>query len=511
MSAPFAPRTVTINPVTRLEGHARIEIALDAAGEVERAYYQVPELRGFEAFCVGRPVEDMPQLTSRICGVCPTAHHTAATKALDNLYGVRPTPAARIIREIAYHAFMLEDHALHVYFLGGPDLLVGPEAAPELRNFLGVMQSLGETASARVISIRRRLREIIAAIGGKAVHPVHGLPGGVSKGLTTDELARARATADDAVEFALDTLSMFRQRVVANPDLLELMTSEAYTHRTYYMGMVDDANRLSFCEGTLRVVDPTGQERERFAPDAYLGHIAERSEPWTYARFCYLKSVGWAGFTDGRDSGIYAVAPLARLNVADAMPTPCAQSAYQEYVEAFGGKPVHCTLANHWARVIEMVYAAERLKELTNTCDPSDRKLREMPTGSGDVGIGAVEAPRGTLIHHYETDEDGLIREVNLIVATQNNAARIAMSVDKAAKALIHGGVIHDGLLNRIEMAFRAYDPCNACTTHTLGNERPFDVIVRGPDGHVLHAGASAARQSLALPRIGHSLEERSP
>ncbi len=498
MSAPLGARTIAIEPVTRLEGHARIEIVLDAAGEVERAYYQVPELRGFEAFCVGRPVEDMPQITSRICGVCPTAHHTAASKALDDMYGVRPPQAARMVREIAYHAFMLEDHALHVYFLGGPDLLIGPEAAPELRNFLGVMDRLGEDMSARVISIRRRLRELIACIGGKAVHPVHGLPGGVSKGLSADELAAARITAADAVTFALDTLAIFRARVVANPDLWELINSEAYTHRTYYMGMVDDSNRLSFCDGALRVVDPSGRESERFAPEAYLGHIAERSEPWTYARFCYLKSVGWAGFTDGPSSGVYAVAPLARLNVADSLATPRAQAAYEEYVAAFGGKPVHCTLANHWARVIEMVYAAERLQELTEAYDPGDTNLRAMPTGSGEVGIGAVEAPRGTLIHHYEADEDGLVREVNLIVATQNNAARIAMSVDKAAKALIHGGVVQEGLLNRIEMAFRAYDPCNACTTHTLGREQPFDLAIRGSDGRVLQ-------------RTGHSLQERSP
>ena len=498
MSVAPSSRTITINPVTRLEGHARIQIVLDDSGEVERAYYQVPEMRGFEAFCVGRPVEEMPQITSRICGVCPTAHHTAASKALDDLYGVSPPPAARMIREIAYHAFMLEDHALHVYFLGGPDLLVGPEASPEMRSFLGVMDHLGRTMAARVIAMRRRLRDVIACIGGKPVHPAHGLPGGVSKGLSADELAAVRATAADALEFALDTLTMFRRRVVANPELWALMTSEQYTHRTYYMGMVDEANRLNFYDGILRVVDPSGREVERFAPEAYPGHIAERTEPWTCARFCYLKSVGWTGFTDGPNSGVYAVAPLARLNVADRLATPHAQSAFEEYVAAYGGKPIHCSLANHWARVIEMVYAAERLADLANAYDPGDTTLRVLPTGSGEVGIGAVEAPRGTLIHHYEADEDGLVREVHLIVATQNNAARIAMSVDKAARALIHGGVIREGLLNRIEMAFRAYDPCNACTTHTLGHEHRFDLVVRRSDGSVLQ-------------RRGHSLEEKSP
>jgi F420-non-reducing hydrogenase large subunit len=481
-----APRTITIDPVTRLEGHARIEIVLDDAGNVERAYYQVPEVRGFEAFCLGRPVEEMPQITSRICGVCPTAHHTASSKALDDLFGVTPPPAARAIREMVYHAFMLEDHALHVYFLGGPDLLLGPEEPPETRNFLGVMRNLGPSEAHRVISIRRRLREIIAIAGGRAIHPAMGLPGGVSRGISADELAEIRRTAHDAVAFALDTLRMFRENVVRNPSLWEMMTSEVYSHRTYYMGMVDQANRLSFCDGDIRVMDPSGRECERFAPQAYSGHIAQRREPWTYAKFCYLKSVGWHGLTDGHDSGIYAVAPLARLNVADSIATPYAQDAYTEYLEAFGGKPVHQTLANHWARVIEMVYAAERLAELAQAFDPSVTELRTMPTHVGETGIGAVEAPRGTLIHHYEADEDGLIREAHLIVATQNNAARIAMSVDRAARALIRNGEVREGLLNRIEMAFRAYDPCNACTTHSIGGDHPMVVTLRSPDGRVL-------------------------
>jgi len=479
-------RRVTIDPITRLEGHGKIDIFLDEAGEVERAYFQIPELRGFEVFSLGRPAEDMPQITSRICGVCPTAHHMASTKTLDDLYKVEPPRAARMIREVVYNAFMFEDHALHFYILGGPDLIVGPEAPAAARNVLGVIEKVGVEIGKRVISTRRRLRELIAYLGGKVIHPVLGLPGGVAKGMAPEDLPKWQEVARDAVDFAQFTLQAFRDLVLKNEEYVELITSDAYTHRTYYMGLVDENNVVNFYDGQLRVVDPNGKQYARFPVRDYLDYVAEHVEPWTYVKFCYLKPMGWNGFEDGEKSGVFSVAPLARLNAAEGMATPLAQEAYEEFYATLGGKPVHHTLANHWARVVEMIYAAERLKDLLDDPEITSQDLRAMPKALPDVGFGVVEAPRGTLFHHYETDTNGILKKVNLIVATQNNAARIAMSVEKAAKGLIHKGKVSDGLLNKVEMAFRAYDPCHACATHSLPGQMPLIGRIHAPTGEVV-------------------------
>ena len=483
----YVRRRITIDPITRLEGHGKIDIFLDEAGQVERAYFQVPELRGFEKFVQGRPAEEMPQITSRICGVCPTAHHMAATKALDALYQVDPPAAAKKIRELIYSTFITEDHALHFYFLGGPDFVVGPEAPVAERNVLGVIGKVGVETGKKVIAMRRRLRELIALVGGKAAHPVFGLPGGVAKRVTPEMQKQFQDVAAEAVEFAQFTLRLFEDVVLKNTDYVNLILSDTYTHRTYYMGLVDESNRVSFYDGQIRVVTPEGKEWKKFRSEQYLENVAEHVEPWSYVKFCYLKPVGWKGFIEGAESGIYSVAPLARLNVSHGMATPLAQEAYEKFFSTLGGKPVHHTLANHWARVVELLYAAERMKELA--ADPllTDDNIRVLPTEKPREGIGVVEAPRGTLIHHYQTDENGLIQKANLIVATQNNAARIAMSVEKAAKGLISGANVPEGVLNKVEMAFRAYDPCHGCATHSLPGSMPLLLRVRN------HAGDTVA------------------
>ena len=486
-------RRFTIDPITRLEGHGKIEIFLNGQGDVEHAYLQIPELRGFEVFSRGRPAEDMPQITSRICGVCPTAHHMAATKALDDLYQAPPPPTGRKLRELMYNAFVLEDHALHVYILGGPDFIVGPTAPKELRNVAGVVQKVGVEVGKKVISMRRRVRELITILGGKVTHPVQGLPGGVAKPMDPVDLPKFVELAKDGVEFALFTKKVFEDLVLANPEYVKLITGDAFTHRTFYMGMVDERNRVSFYDGQIRVVDATGAEYAKFSPREYRDYIAEHLEPWSYMKFCYLKPLGWKGFEEGPGSSIYAVAPLARLNASEGMATPEAQKAHDEFYRTLGPKPVHHTLANHYARVVEMIQAAERMQELVNDPEILSHDVRTLPTATPTEGVGVVEAPRGTLFHHYETDERGMIKMANLIVATQNNAARIAMSVDKAAKGLIKGGQVSEGLLNQVEMAFRAYDPCFGCATHALPGHTPLVVsiydqerrlverVVRGP------------------------------
>jgi F420-non-reducing hydrogenase large subunit len=477
---------ILIDPITRLEGHGRIHIFVGDDGEVDHAYLQIPELRGFEKFAQGRRAEEMPQITSRICGVCPMAHHMAGTKALDDLFHVDPPPAAKKVREMVYDTFMVEDHALHFFFLGGPDFVVGPTAPKAERNVLGVIGKVGLEIGKEVIGVRKELRDLMVEAAGKAIHPVFGMPGGVSKPISPEVRDRFVAAAAHAVEFGKFSLQVFRDVVLANQEYVDLVTSEAYTHRTYYMGLVDEANEVNFYDGHLRVVDPEGKEYLTFDGRDYLDHIAEHVEPWSYIKFCYLKDVGWNGFTDGPDSGVYAVAPLARLNASDGMSTPVAQEAYEELFSTLGGKPVHFTLATHWARLVELVNAAERMGELAADPEIVSPDVRTIPTETPTVGIGVVEAPRGTLFHHYATDERGLITMANLIVATQNNAARIALSVDKAAKALVHGPDVDEGLLNEVEMAFRAYDPCFGCATHSLPGQMPLIVEIRGLDGELV-------------------------
>jgi F420-non-reducing hydrogenase large subunit len=475
-------REIIIDPITRLEGHGKIDIFLDDKGDVKKAYFQIPELRGFERFAEGRLAEDMPQITSRICGVCPTAHHMAAAKALDDLYKVDPPSAAKKIRELIYNIFFVEDHSLHFYFLGGPDFVVGPSAPKGERNILGVLGKVGLEVGKEVISMRRQLRALISLAGGKVVHPVLGLPGGVAKALTADDQKQFIEVTEKSVKFAEFSLQIFRDVVLKNKQYVDWILSDTYTHKTFYMGQVDSKNRPNFYDGDIRVVTPEGKEFAKFKPQDYLKHVAEHVEPWSYIKFCYLKEVGWKGFEEGASSGVYAVAPLARLNAAEGMATPKAQAAYEEFYKTLGGKPVHHTLANHWARLVELLYSAERSYELAKDPEIISPNIRTIPNKTPKEGIGIVEAPRGTLFHHYCSDDRGIITKANLIVATQNNAARMAMSVDKAARGVIKAGKVDDGILNMVEMAFRAYDPCHGCATHALPGQMP--IIVRVYDNN---------------------------
>jgi F420-non-reducing hydrogenase large subunit len=303
----------------------------------------------------------------------------------------------------------------------------------------------------------------------------------VARRVSAEEQKRCIEVSDRAVEFGLFVGQVFDDIVLKNQEYVDWILSDGYTHKTYYMGLVDESNKVNFYDGLIRVVDPEGKEYLKFPAQAYLDHVAEHVEPWSYIKFPYLKGIGWKGFEEGPDSGVYAVAPLARLNASDGMATPRAQEAYEKFYETFGGKPVHHTLATHWARVIELLSAAEMMADLARDDDFVNPKIRNIPTTTPTEGIGVVEAPRGTLFHHYQTDEKGIITEANLIVATQNNAARIAMSVDKAARTLINKGQVDDGILNKIEMAFRAYDPCHGCATHALPGQMPLIVRLYDP------------------------------
>ncbi len=472
-------KKISIDPITRLEGHGKIEIFLDDDGNVKNAYLQVPELKGFEQFCVGRPVEELARITPRICGVCPTAHHMCSTKALDAVYHVKPTETGLKIRRLIYDAFTAEDHMLHFFFLGGPDFVVGPDAPPGERNILGVIGKVGIEIGKQVIDMRRRLRSVITHLGGKVIHPVCGLPGGVSKGLAEDQRQAFLKVAKDAVEFSKFCLQVFNDIVLKNNTYLDLIVGDIFKHQTYYMGLVDENNKVDLYDGKIRVVDPNGKEFVKFEAKDYLDHIIEHVEPWSYIKFPYLKNIGWKGFVDGIDSGVYRVAPLARLNASDGMKTPLAQAEYEKMFDTLGGKPSHHTLAFHWARLIEVMYVSEELVQLLEDKSITNPDIRNLPTETPDEGVGVIEAPRGTLFHHYKTDENGMVTGVNLIVATVNNSAAISMSIAKAAKNLIKNGEVNDGLLNMVEMAFRPYDPCLACATHSLPGKMPLIVNIR--------------------------------
>ncbi len=478
-------KTITIDPITRLEGHGKISIFLNEEGNVENAYFQVPELRGFERFCEGRKAEDLPIITPRICGVCPVAHHFASTKALDAAFNVEPPSAAKKLRELMYSGYYVYDHTLHFYFLGAPDFVVGPDAPPAERNILGVIQKVGLDIAKEVIKHRAYGQKITTILGGKATHPTCGLPGGVSKGLTEEERQEIEKMAESSVEFAKFSLKLFDDAVLKNKNYLDMILSDPYTLKTYYMGLVDQNNKVNFYDGKVRVVDPQGNEFIKFSPSEYLGIIEEHVEPWTYAKLPYLKKIGWKGLIDGPTSGIYRVGPLGRLNASEGMVTPLAQQEFERMYETLGGKPIHSTLAFHWARLIELLYAAERTLELSRDEEITSKDLRNSP-GSPGEGVGIIEAARGTLIHHYQLDEEALIKKVNLIVATTNNHPAICMSIRNAAKGLIHGGEVDQGILNMVEMAFRAYDPCFGCATHFAIGEMPLEVKVYNNEKRLL-------------------------
>jgi F420-non-reducing hydrogenase large subunit len=488
-------KSITIDPITRLEGHGKIHLFVNDDGSLANCYFQVPELRGFEKFCQGRPVEEMCRITTRICGVCPDAHHLAAAKAADAVYGVVPPPAAVKLRRLMYNAFFAGDHTTHFYALGGPDFVCGPDAPPGERNILGVIAKVGIDAGKKVIAQRARGQRVIEIIGGKKVHPVTALPGGMAKRVTKEEQAEMIKIGAEMVEFAKFTVQVLNDVVLANKAYVDMILSDPYTHKTYNMGLVDEKGKVNFYDGKVRVTGPDGAKHAEYEPKNYLDYVAEHVEPYSYLKYPYLKKIGWKGFVDGVDSGVYKATPLSRLNASDGMATPLAQAEYERFYETLtkdksGKTPVHATLATHWARVVELVYASEATLELARDEEITSDKIRTIPEGIVGEGVGIVEAPRGTLTHHYKTDKNGIVTEANLIVGTTNNNAPITMSIKRAAEGVIKKGVqITEGMLNRIEMAFRAYDPCFGCATHSLPGEMPMEVVVHDSvTGEVINA-----------------------
>jgi F420-non-reducing hydrogenase large subunit len=477
-------RRISIDPITRLEGHGKIEIFLDDRGAVEDCYFQIPELRGFERFVVGRPIEELPRIVTRICGVCPASHHLAGAKAVDGCFGDEVPPLAHKLREMYYNAHYIHSHIAHFYALAAPDFILGPESDPAVRNILGVVAKVGLAIGGKVIQARAQAQEIQRIIGGRTTHLVWCLPGGVSKGLKPDELERVKPMVGELYDFAQFSLQLFRDAVLGNPGYVELILNGPYTLQVQNMGLVDENDAPNFYHGKVRVVDCEGQEVCKYEPREYADFVAEHVEPWTYLKFPYLKKRGWNGFVEGADSSLYTATPLARLNVAERMATPRAQEAFEEMFKTLGKKPCQALLASHWARLVEMVQNAETLQRYCADPEITGDAYRVVPQRITGEGVGIVEAMRGTLTHHYTCDEKGICTSANLIVGTTNNNAPIHMVTRKAAASLIRPGVEPtQGILNMIEMAFRAFDPCFSCATHSLPGQMPLEVRIHKNGG----------------------------
>ncbi|MBN1961406.1 MAG: Ni/Fe hydrogenase subunit alpha [Deltaproteobacteria bacterium] len=482
-------RVIKIDPITRLEGHGRIDIHLDDEGRVRNCFLVIPELRGFEKFVEGRPVEELPRITSRICGVCPEAHHTASAKTVEAVYGMQIPPTAEIIRRLQYNAFVAGDHATHFYALAGPDFIVGPNASPQERNLIGVINKVGKDAASKLIRMRKEAHEVAQMLGGRPIHPVGMVPGGQAKAVTRDMRIRLIEIGKFMVEFAQFTERLFSKIVLSNPAYISLLRSESYRQETYDIALVNDNLEPDHYNGKLRVTDPQGNEVLFFTGTDYREHLAEEVVSWSYLKFLYLKAIGWGGLLDGIDSGIYRVAPLGMLNASKHMQTPLAEEQRQKMFAMLGGQPVHATLAFHWARIIEMLQCAELVLAYAQDerlCDPN---VRVLPQQTPHEGIGVVEAPRGVLIHHYVTNDKGLVEKANLLVGTAHNYGSIALAVKKAAQAALGPGLeITEGMLNGIEMAFRAYDPCLGCATHALPGAMPLEIRLYNIQGDLINA-----------------------
>lgn len=454
--------------MTRLEGHGKIAVFLDEHGNVDEAFFQVVEFRGFEKFLVGLPIEEVPRTVSTICGVCRGVHFTAAMKASDGVYGVTPTATARKLRELFFNAHYVEDHAVILYALGLPDFVVGPGAPAAQRNVVGLINAVGADLGREVLRKRGLAVKIFEMLGGKPNHPVAAIPGGWSRTISEEERKQILGWSEELVELGQLTLKVFGDVILGNPGYMELVTGDMYKVPVNYMGSVDANGNMALYDGVQKVVDVNGNELYSYTGKEYIDYISERVLPWTYLKMPYQKKIGWKGIVDGEGTSLYSVGPLARFNVAKGLSTPLANEAFQQFFTTFGGKPVHNILGYHWARAIELLHCAEKIRELAKDPEITSQDARAPLSAVTGEGVGIIEAPRGTLIHHYNTDDKGIVTDANIVVATTHNKGPINLAVRKAAKHFIKNGKVDEGILNHVEMAYRPYDLCLGCATHAI-------------------------------------------
>ena len=473
-------KTLTIAPVTRLEGHAKVTIQLDDAGNVANARMNTVELRGFEKFAEGRPVEEMPRITTSICGVCPWSHHLASAKTSDVVFGVQIPSAGRKLRELCNAAAFTEEHILHFYILAGPDFVMGPDAPYTERNVIGIAKANPELGK-MVVHNRHNGARILNIVSGKSIHPVTAVPGGFSKPLTEEERQKCLPIANEILEFAKFSIKNAKENIF--PKYMDAIKTIG-TITTGFLGTVDDNGAMNLYDGKLRLMTADGNFTD-FTYEQYTDYIAEHVEPWSYMKFPYDKRAGGFSMDLANPQGIYRTNTLARINVVDSIPTPLANQELQEFRQAFG-RPAQHTLLYNYARLIELLYNAELVVQLLNDPEITSRETRVPVTPRAARGISCTEAPRGTLIHDYTTDENGLVTKANLIVGTTHNNAAMNMSVRQAANTLIQNGQYNEGILNKIEMAIRAYDPCLSCATHNLDGTIAVKVDIVNHKGKLL-------------------------
>jgi NAD-reducing hydrogenase large subunit len=464
---------ITIEPVTRIEGHAKVTINMGAKGKVDSAFMHVNEFRGFEKFTEGRPFFEMLQITPRICGICPVSHHLASAKACDQIVGAIPPRTAQLLRELMHMGQFIQSHSMHFFELAGPDLLLGFDADPAIRNVVGVIQANPELAL-KAVQSRAFGQEIIRKLGGKRVHPIHSIPGGVNAPLSAEDCDDLLSRIDDITETIKTALTIAKGWFEANRELVDKYA----VFSSGYMGMVDDQGGLSLYDGRIRLTDNKGKILEEFDSKNYLEIIAEHVEDWSYLKFPYYRKMGYP-------EGTYRVGPLGRLNVAEKINTPLANEEFGNFKALGGGKPVEGTLWYHYARLIEDLYAIERAKEILMDPDVLSTDLVTESKGLTGEGVGCLEAPRGTLFHHYKTDKNGMLTKVNLIVATGHNNWAMNKAVEMVAKSFVDGKKLTEGMLNRVEAAIRAYDPCLSCSTHAIG-AMPMVIELVGPEGEIM-------------------------
>jgi len=464
---------ITIEPVTRIEGHAKVTIYLDDKGKVDKAFFHVNEWRGFEKFSEGRPFFEMPQITPRICGICPVSHHLASAKACDRLIGVEPPRPARLLRELMHMGQTIQSHSMHFFELAAPDLLLGFDADPAIRNVVGIIQANPELA-VKAVRLRGFGQDIIKRLGGKRVHPNHAVPGGVNAPLTVKDRDAILSQIDEMTGVVQTGIAVAKQWYEANMDVV----NEFAVFPSGYMGLVDDEGGLQLYEGKVRIVGKDGTKLEEFDAQNYLDYVGEHVEDWSFLKFPFYRKMGWP-------AGTYRVGPLGRLNAADRINTPMANEEFKKFKSLNGGKPVEATLWFHYARLIEDLYCMERAAEILEDPDAMSDDIIAESKGLVGEGVGCIEAPRGTLFHHYKIDENGMLTKVNLIVATGHNNWAMSKSVEMVAKTYVDGTKLTEGMLNRVEAAIRAHDPCLSCSTHAIG-AMPIVLELIGADGKVV-------------------------
>lgn len=465
-------KTIVVNPITRIEGHGKITVDLAEDGTVDNVRFHVTQYRGFEAFSKGRDFREMPVITPRICGICPVSHHLASAKACDDILGVVIPPSASKLREVMHMGQVIQSHALSFFHLSSPDLLFGFDADPAVRNVAGLAQKFPDLAVAG-IGMRKFGQEIIKTLGGKKVHPWHSIPGGVNRSLRQEERDAMLAGLPAHKENLRKALDLVKTYLAENADL----AARFATVETSYMGLVKDGN-LELYDGRIRLRSPRGRITDEFEGRDYCAHIGEHVEPWSYLKFPFYRPLGFP-------TGSYRVGPLGRVNACDDISTPEASAELGVFRKTTPSGIVHYTLYYHYARLIEIMYAMERLEELLHDGDVLGSDLRITGKVAKREGVGVVEAPRGTLIHHYEVDENGVLQKVNLIVATGHNNFAMNRGVDQVAREYIKGADVREGALNRMEHVIRCYDPCLSCSTHAVG-KMPLQLEIRNSRGKLV-------------------------